>query len=162
MKVFIEKNENEKVKNKIIEIINDGILHGEDNFGIPTYETIETIANLLIDSGIISDVNIQDLIDNTCGVYMQGIGLLQLYKVNEVDELKYNLEIEKRISNKAISLLEESVDTLCIENVVNCETCPAYDYCGGEGPQAMKGKWRTLLKEQAKKEAIGIGKNENK
>lgn len=63
--------------------------------------------------------------------------------------------MKKRISNKAISLLEESVDILCTENVVNCETCPAYDYCGGEGPQATKRKWRKLLKEQAKKELAG-------
>lgn len=89
-------NNNEEVKNKIIKIINDGIIHGEDNFGIPTYETIESIANSLIDNGIISDVNIQDLIDGVCGVYVQDRGLMQLYKVPEIDELKYNLEIEKK------------------------------------------------------------------
>lgn len=144
--------EDDKVKEKIIEIINDGIIHGKDNFGIPTYETIENIANSLIKEGIVSNVNINDLIDGTCGIYVQGKGVMQLYKEREIDELKYKLEIEEKISNKAISLLKESIDTLCIENVINCETCPAYDYCGGEGPQAIKRKWKKLLKEQVEKE----------
>ena len=144
--------EDDKVKEKIIEIINDGIIHGEDNFGIPTYETIENIANSLIKEGIVSNVNINDLIDGTCGIYVQGKGVMQLYKEREIDELKYKLEIEGKISNKAISLLKESIDTLCIENVVNCETCPAYNYCGGEGPQAIERKWKKLLKEQVEKE----------
>lgn len=147
--------EDDKVKEKIIEIINDGIIHGKDNFGIPTYETIENIANSLIKEGIVSNVNINDLIDGTCGIYVQGKGVMQLYKEREIDELKYKLEIEEKISNKAISLLKESIDTLCIENVVNCETCPAYNYCGGEGPQSIERKWKSLLKEQAKKELAG-------
>ena len=144
--------EDDKVKEKIIEIINDGIIHGEDNFGIPTYETIENIANSLINNGIIPDININDLIDGVCGIYVQGKGVMQLYKEREIDELKYKLEIEEKISNKAISLLKESIDTLCIENVINCETCPAYDYCGGEGPQSIERKWKKLLKEQVEKE----------
>ena len=113
---------------------------------------VETIANSLIDSGIIPDVNIHDLIDGVCGIYVQDSGLMQLYKVREIDELKYKLKIEEKISNKAISLLKESIDALCIENVINCETCPAYDYCGGEGPQAIKRKWKKLLKEQVESE----------
>ena len=144
--------ENKELKSKIIEIINNGIIHGEDNFGIPTYETIESIANSLIDSGIISDVNIEDLIDGTCGVYVQGKGVMQLYKEREIDELRYKLKIEEKLANRAISLLKESIDTLCIENIVNCETCPAYDYCGGGGPQVMRGKWRKILTEQVEKE----------
>ena len=67
---------NKEIKEKIIDIINDGIIHGEDNFGIPTYETIENIANKLIDSGIIPDINIHDLIDGVCGIYVQGKGLM--------------------------------------------------------------------------------------
>ena len=152
--------ENKEIKEKIIDIINDGIIHGEDNFGIPTYETIENIANKLIDSGIIPDINIHDLIDGACGIYVQGKGLMQLYKEREIDELKHELEIEEKVSNKAISLLKESIDTLCIENVVNCETCPAYDYCGGEGPQSIKCKWKKLLREQAKKELVGEAQND--
>ena len=144
--------ENKELKSKIIKIINNGIIHGEDNFGIPTYKTIESIANSLIDNGIIPDVNINGLIDGTCGIYVDGKGLLELYPSHEIDELKYKLEIEEKISNKAISLLKESIDALCIENVINCETCPAYAYCGGEGPQAMKGKWKNLLREQVEKE----------
>ena len=116
---------------------------------------VETIANSLIDSGIIPDVNIHDLIDGVCGIYVQDSGLMQLYKVREIDELKYKLKIEEKISNKAISLLKESIDALCIENVVNCETCPAYAYCGGEGPQSIERKWKGLLREQAKKELAG-------
>lgn len=146
---------NEELKDKIIEIINNGIIHGEDNFGIPTYETIESIANSLINNGIIPDININDLIDGVCGIYVQGKGVMQLYKEREIDELKHKLEIEEKISNKAISLLKESIDALCIENVVNCETCPAYAYCGGEGPQSIERKWKGLLKEQAKKELAG-------
>lgn len=146
---------NEEIKDKIIEIIDNGIIHGNDNFGIPTHETIENIANSLIKEGIVSNVNINDLIDGICGIYVQGKGVMQLYKEREIDELKHKLEIEEKISNKAISLLKESIDALCIENVVNCETCPAYAYCGGEGPQAVKRKWRKLLKEQAKKELAG-------
>ena len=151
---------NKEIKEKIIDIINDGIIHGEDNFGIPTYETIENIANKLIDSGIIPDINIHDLIDGVCGIYVQGKGLMQLYKEREIDELKHKLEIEEKVSNNAILLLKESIDTLCIENVVNCETCPAYDYCGGEGPQSIKHKWKKLLKEQAKKELAGEIQND--
>lgn len=147
--------DNEELKDKIIEIINNGIIHGEDNFGIPTHETIENIANSLVKEGIVSDVNINDLIDDICGIYVQGNGLMQLYKVHEIDELRHRLWIEEKIANKAISLLKELIDTLCIENVINCETCPAYDYCGGEGPQAIKRKWKGLLKEQAKKELAG-------
>lgn len=66
--------EDNKVKEKIIETINDGIIHGEDNFGIPTYKTIENIANSLINNGIIPDININDLIDGVCGIYVQGKG----------------------------------------------------------------------------------------
>lgn len=152
--------ENKEIREKIIDMINGGIIHGEDNFGIPTYETIENIANKLIDSGIISDINIHDLIDGVCGIYVQDNGLMQLYKVREIDELKHKLEIEEKVSNKAISLLKESIDTLCIENVVNCENCPAYDYCGGEGPQSIKRKWKKLLREQAKKELVGEIQND--
>ena len=43
---------NEELKKKIVEIINDGIIHGEDNFGIPTSKTIENIADALIAAGI--------------------------------------------------------------------------------------------------------------
>lgn len=144
--------ENKKLKSKIIEIINNGIIHGEDNFGIPTYETIESIANSLIDNGIIPDVNINGLIDGICGIYVDGKGLLELYPSHEIDELRHRLWIEEKIANKAISLLKESIDALCIENVINCETCPAYDYCGGEGPQSIERKWKKLLKEQVEKE----------
>ena len=144
--------ENDDSKSKIVEIINNGIIYGNDNFGIPTYETIENIANSLIKEGIVSNVNINDLIDGICGIYVQGKGAMQLYKEREIDELKYKLEIEEKISNKAISLLEKAVDALCLENVINCETCPAYDYCGGEGPQAIKRKWKKLLKEQVESE----------
>ena len=147
--------DNEELKDKIVEIIDNGIIHGEDNFGIPTYETIENIANSLIKEGIASNVNINDLIDGICGIYVQDSGLMQLYKVREIDELKYKLKIEEKISNKAISLLKESIDALCIENMVNCETCPAYAYCGGEGPQSIERKWKGLLREQAKKELAG-------
>lgn len=147
--------EDNKVKEKIIETINDGIIHGEDNFGIPTYKTIENIANSLINNGIIPDININDLIDGVCGIYVQGKGVMQLYREREIDELRHKLKIEEKISNKAISLLKESIDALCIENVVNCETCPAYAYCGGEGPQSIERKWKGLLKEQAKKELAG-------
>ena len=144
--------DNEELKDKIVEIIDNGIIHGNDNFGIPTHETIENIANSLIKEGIASNVNINDLIDGICGIYVQGKGAMQFYKEREIDELKYKLEIEEKISNKAISLLKESIDTLCIENVINCETCPAYDYCGGEGPQSIERKWKKLLKEQVEKE----------
>lgn len=43
---------NEELKKKIVEIINDGIIHGEDNFGVPTSKTIESIADALIAAGI--------------------------------------------------------------------------------------------------------------
>lgn len=43
---------NEELKKKIVEIINDGIIHGEDNFGMPTSKTIENIADALIAAGI--------------------------------------------------------------------------------------------------------------
>ncbi len=43
---------NEELKKKIVEIINDGIIHGEDNCGIPTSKTIENIADALIEAGI--------------------------------------------------------------------------------------------------------------
>ena len=79
--------DNEELKDKIIEIINNGIIHGEDNFGMPTHETIENIANSLIKEGIVSNVNINDLIDGTCGIYMQGKGAMQLYKEREIDEV---------------------------------------------------------------------------
>ena len=144
--------ENKELKSKIIEIINNGIIHGNDNFGIPTHETIENIANSLVKEGIVSDVNINDLIDGICGIYVQGKGVMQLYKEREIDELRHKLKIEEKISNKAISLLKESIDALCIENVVNCETCPAYAYCGGEGPQPIERKWKNLLREQVEKE----------
>ena len=39
----------EDVKQKIIEIINDGIIHGEDNYGMPTNKTIESIADNIIE-----------------------------------------------------------------------------------------------------------------
>lgn len=44
---------NEELKKKIVEIINDGIIHGEDNFGVPTSKTIENIADALIAAGIV-------------------------------------------------------------------------------------------------------------
>ena len=43
---------NEELKKKIVEIINDGIIHGEDNFGVPTSKTIESIADALIAAGM--------------------------------------------------------------------------------------------------------------
>lgn len=43
---------NEGLKKKIVEIVNDGIIHGEDNFGMPTSKTIENIADALISAGI--------------------------------------------------------------------------------------------------------------
>ena len=43
---------NEELKKKIAQIINDGIIHGEDNFGMPTSKTIENIADALIAAGI--------------------------------------------------------------------------------------------------------------
>lgn len=43
---------NEELKKKIVEIVNDGIIHGEDNFGVPTSKTIENIADALIAAGI--------------------------------------------------------------------------------------------------------------
>lgn len=43
---------NEELKKKIVEIINDGIIHGEDNFGMPTSKTIENIADALIAAGM--------------------------------------------------------------------------------------------------------------
>ena len=44
---------NEELKKKIVEIINDGIIHGEDNFGMPTSKTIENIADALIEAGVV-------------------------------------------------------------------------------------------------------------
>ena len=44
---------NEELKKKIAQIINDGIIHGEDNFGMPTSKTIENIADALIAAGIV-------------------------------------------------------------------------------------------------------------
>lgn len=44
---------NEELKKKIVEIINDGIIHGEDNCGMPTSKTIENIADALIAAGIV-------------------------------------------------------------------------------------------------------------
>lgn len=44
---------NEELKKKIVEIINDGIIHGEDICGMPTSKTIENIADALIEAGVV-------------------------------------------------------------------------------------------------------------
>lgn len=38
-------------REKIFKIISKGILHGEDNYGMPTDKTIENIADALIEAG---------------------------------------------------------------------------------------------------------------
>lgn len=42
----------QETREKIFEIISKGILHGEDNYGMPTDKTIENIADALIEAGL--------------------------------------------------------------------------------------------------------------
>lgn len=41
----------QETREKIVDIISEGILYGEDNYGMPTDKTIENIADTLIAAG---------------------------------------------------------------------------------------------------------------
>lgn len=43
----------QETREKIVDIISEGILYGEDNYGMPTDKTIENIADALIAAGIV-------------------------------------------------------------------------------------------------------------
>ena len=97
---------NEELKKKIVEIVNDGIIPGEENFGVTTSKMIENIADALIAAGI-GDVTewkekakkhrVQVLPDGT---------IKQLYSDEEVEDIALQRDEHKHRAEVAEKDLE--------------------------------------------------------
>lgn len=98
---------NEELKKKIVEIINDGIIHGEDNFGVPTSKTIESIADALISSGYVVDM--PALIDGSMGIFVPNKGSMELYPTSIKEQLaaaEHRAEVaERALENACVVIL---------------------------------------------------------
>lgn len=123
---------NEELKKKIVEIINDGIIHGEDNFGMPTSKTIENIADALIEAGL----NFGPVVSHTAT-----FDIMQLERINRLEiqaaETEHRAEVAERALESAcedvkelvsfLIELSERVDGLRVENYLP-EECEAKAY----------------------------------
>lgn len=141
---------NEELKKKIVEIVNDGIIPGEENFGVTTSKMIENIADALIAAGI-GDVTewkekakkhrVQVLPDGT---------IKQLYSDEEVEDIARQRDEYKHRAEVA----EKALNSACFILVKNY-------YTDGKEDWAKRGaECATFYREQAERELAEEGKDD--
>lgn len=96
---------NEELKKKIAEIIDDGIIHGEDSCGMPTSKTIENIADALISAGLTFDKTTAILAERTNSKTL-------ILKAQYYDEMKHRAESAERALKNACEDVKETVSFL--------------------------------------------------
>ena len=102
---------NEELKKKIVEIINDGIIHGEDNFGMPTSKTIENIADALIEAGVV---------DKSDYASMKETAVKYKAEVSNAENREKAAEHRAEVAERALRIFAENC---------SCADCPFFGGC---------------------------------
>lgn len=102
---------NEELKKKIVEIINDGIIHGEDICGMPTSKTIENIADALIEAGVV---------DKSDYASMKETAVKYKAEVSNAENREKAAEHRAEVAERALRIFAENC---------SCADCPFFGGC---------------------------------
>lgn len=108
--------DNEELKKKIIEILEEGytpVEYDDGDWGQTYFPTNEDVAGALIAAGLVADV--RSLADGNCVLYVKGKGFMRLYNEQDINKMIHRAEVNEKMFNNLYEEISENMRVLSKE-----------------------------------------------